>query len=254
MTLRDGMRRLVSRTTSATRSRIAAAIVIVPFAVLTFASAGTAGAVPQPAGSAIKYSVQPGDTLWKIALRYDTTVDALVAANRIKNPDLIFPAQVVWVPASAPAVQKAVAQASSLKPVFPLRDYRGKVVDHWGSFKGSQGAVDLMAAEGTPIYAMMGGQVVSAGWSDRGGWNLWISGANGLQYYYAHMRQRPFVAAGAYVATGQQVGVVGNTGDSAAPHLHIAIGPQISVVGNAQGLRPGYGINFDVSKYLNNLL
>ena len=254
MTLRDRIRRLASRMTSVRRSRIAAAILIVPLAVLAFASAGPVGAVPQPAGMAIRYSVQPGDTLWKIAVQYDTTVDALVKANRIPDRDLIFPGQVVWVPSSAPAVQRAVAQVSSSKPVFPLPGYRGRVVHHWGTFKGSLGAADLMAAEGTPISAIMGGRVVSAGWSDRGGWNLWISGNNGLQYYYAHMRQRPSVGAGAYVVTGQKVGVVGNTGDSAAPHLHIAIGPEISVVGNAQGLRPGYGINFDVAKYLNDLL
>lgn len=35
------------------------------------------------------YVVSPGDTLWKIAKRYNTTVDALAKLNNIENPDLI---------------------------------------------------------------------------------------------------------------------------------------------------------------------
>jgi murein DD-endopeptidase MepM/ murein hydrolase activator NlpD len=198
--------------------------------------------------------VQLNDSLWKIAIKYDTTVEALVAANHIEDPDLIHPNDVVWVPVREQVAQRALAQVSSSKPVLPLRGYRGAVQEHWGGFVGSQGAADLMAAEGTRIYAVMGGRVVSSGLTEAGGWNILIQGNDGLQYYYAHMRQRALPAAGEYVVTGEHIGYVGNTGNSAAPHLHIAIGPQISVVGNAQGLRPGYGINFDVSKFLNKLL
>ncbi|MDI9258587.1 LysM peptidoglycan-binding domain-containing protein [Alicyclobacillus sendaiensis] len=34
----------------------------------------------------MKYIVQPGDTLGNIAVKYDTTVSAIVRANGIKNP------------------------------------------------------------------------------------------------------------------------------------------------------------------------
>ncbi|NPV53715.1 MAG: LysM peptidoglycan-binding domain-containing protein [Firmicutes bacterium] len=43
------------------------------------------------------YTVQPGDTLWKIAMQFGTTVDALTRLNGIKNPDLIYPGQVLRV-------------------------------------------------------------------------------------------------------------------------------------------------------------
>lgn len=39
--------------------------------------------------SMLFYVVQPGDTLWKIARHYQTTVDALAQANQIANPDRI---------------------------------------------------------------------------------------------------------------------------------------------------------------------
>ncbi|QEK13278.1 DUF3794 domain-containing protein [Crassaminicella thermophila] len=37
------------------------------------------------------YYVQPGDTLWKIAKRYHTTVDDLIKTNNIENPERIIP-------------------------------------------------------------------------------------------------------------------------------------------------------------------
>ena len=47
----------------------------------------------QDYGAIILYIVQPGDTLWKIAKRYGVSVETLIAANDIKNPDLIQPGQ-----------------------------------------------------------------------------------------------------------------------------------------------------------------
>jgi len=37
------------------------------------------------------YVVQDGDSLWKIAKRYNTTVEEIIAINEIESPDLIFP-------------------------------------------------------------------------------------------------------------------------------------------------------------------
>lgn len=47
---------------------------------------------------AATYVVQPGDTLWGISRRFNTTVDALVRANNIPNPNLIYVGQVLQVP------------------------------------------------------------------------------------------------------------------------------------------------------------
>jgi LysM repeat protein len=37
------------------------------------------------------YRVKKGDTLWKLAKRFNTTVDEIVKLNSIENPDLIYP-------------------------------------------------------------------------------------------------------------------------------------------------------------------
>ncbi len=44
-----------------------------------------------------EYVVKSGDTLTKIALEYDTTVERLVEENSISNPNLIFPGQVLRI-------------------------------------------------------------------------------------------------------------------------------------------------------------
>ncbi len=53
------------------------------------------GAAPQ---GAIEHVVQRGETLFSIALRYGTTVEAIASANRIFNPDLIFIGQRLTIP------------------------------------------------------------------------------------------------------------------------------------------------------------
>lgn len=40
------------------------------------------------------YTVKPGDSLWIIARRYNTTIANIVRLNRIQNPRLIYPGQV----------------------------------------------------------------------------------------------------------------------------------------------------------------
>ena len=53
-----------------------------------------------PSAGETTYVVQPGDNLFRIALRYDTTVEAIASANGIANPALIYVGQELTVPSS----------------------------------------------------------------------------------------------------------------------------------------------------------
>lgn len=45
------------------------------------------------------YTVQPGDSMWKIAVKYRVGLSEIIAANpQIKNPSLIYPKQVLTIP------------------------------------------------------------------------------------------------------------------------------------------------------------
>lgn len=47
------------------------------------------------------YTVQSGDTLWKIARLYSTTVDALASYNGIEDPDYIYIGDVIKIPSTS---------------------------------------------------------------------------------------------------------------------------------------------------------
>lgn len=54
--------------------------------------------VVTPGGATTTYTVQAGDTLFKIAQAFGVTVAAMVTANNIANPSLIKPGQVLTIP------------------------------------------------------------------------------------------------------------------------------------------------------------
>jgi LysM repeat protein len=49
--------------------------------------------------SAVLHQVAPGDTMYRIAERYDSTVDMLAALNRLERPDILSVAQLIFIPA-----------------------------------------------------------------------------------------------------------------------------------------------------------
>jgi LysM repeat protein len=51
----------------------------------------------------MNYIVKQGDTLTAIAKKHDTTVEALVASNGIKNKDRIYVGQIIMIPAKEPS-------------------------------------------------------------------------------------------------------------------------------------------------------
>lgn len=59
---------------------------------------GPVGSSTSGSGTGRTYTVQPGDSLWAIARRFGTTIDAIVSANKIRNPELIFPGEVLKIP------------------------------------------------------------------------------------------------------------------------------------------------------------
>lgn len=46
----------------------------------------------------IIYTVQPGDTLYSIAKLYGSTIQSIIDANNITNPNLIYPGSVILIP------------------------------------------------------------------------------------------------------------------------------------------------------------
>ena len=70
------------------------------------ASALLAGALTVSAAAAgLSHTVAPGDTMWKLAVRYQVGAGEIIAANpQVQNPNLIYPGQVLSIPQVADAV------------------------------------------------------------------------------------------------------------------------------------------------------
>ena len=87
--------------------------------------------------------------------------------------------------------------------------------------------VDIFAKKGTPVTAVIDGQV-RTGSGGIGGNHVWLSGGvlglSGARYYYAHLDSFA-VESGDSVKQGAIVGYVGNTGNAknTPPHLHFGI-------------------------------
>jgi murein DD-endopeptidase MepM/ murein hydrolase activator NlpD len=82
--------------------------------------------------------------------------------------------------------------------------------------------MDIAAPRGTPIRAAMAGRVSAVGYDNTFGNFVVITHQAGYRTLYGHMDVIR-VRSGAYVNSGDQVGDVGNTGQSTGPHLHFTV-------------------------------
>ena len=101
--------------------------------------------VPTPIPPTQTYVVQPGDTLTRIAARFGTTVQALVQANNIVNPNLIFVGQVLVIPGTGPvptAVPPVLPTAPGVTPVPPPTGFafggQSQTFANVGAMQGAQ--------------------------------------------------------------------------------------------------------------------
>jgi murein DD-endopeptidase MepM/ murein hydrolase activator NlpD len=135
-------------------------------------------------------------------------------------------------PDNAPPVvvaeQVTVAPSGLAIPVTGIK--AAQLTDTYDAARGAgrrHDAIDIMAAEGTPVIAAADGTVEKLFNSVRGGTTIYVrSPDQKWQYYYAHLSAyAPGLHEGQQVKRGQVIGRVGHTGDASpdGPHLHFAI-------------------------------
>jgi murein DD-endopeptidase MepM/ murein hydrolase activator NlpD len=88
---------------------------------------------------------------------------------------------------------------------------------------GVHQGIDLGSSSSVTIVAADSGVVAYSGWANGGyGITVLIDHGNGFQSLYAHM-STTLVSCGQPIGQGQQVGILGSTGNSTGPHLHFEI-------------------------------
>jgi Peptidase family M23 len=99
---------------------------------------------------------------------------------------------------------------------------------------------DVMANCGTPLVAVHTAKVKFVGRQSLAGNYIVISSDDGTaDYVYMHLRDKPLVAKGDEVTTGQTIGYVGRTGDATACHLHFELWPAPGWYTGGQAVDPG---------------
>ena len=87
-------------------------------------------------------------------------------------------------------------------------------------------AADIAAPSGAPVVALADAVVLSIVDDSRCGIGLILRTEEGLTWVYCHLLQRdPSIVPGSFLEAGRPVGLVGSTGNSTGPHLHLGLKP-----------------------------
>jgi len=195
--------------------------------------------------SGVDYEVQKGDNLNSIAKKYQANIDKILSYNNlsnisdIKTGDLIFlpegikPTKVVSsykAPTVANKPKTTPADVYSDEDLPPASDLSANTKFLWPVlshritqyFSWRHTGLDVGDKVGNPIYATEDGKVERSGWSTGYGYNVIINHGNGLETLYGHASQL-LVKTGETVSRGQVIALVGNTGWSTGPHLHLEV-------------------------------
>jgi len=139
---------------------------------------------------------------------------------------------------SGGTVTRQASSSASTEPLslgFELYAYAFPILGphDYGGAEGRFGAArsghthegqDVMAKCGTPLVAARGGQVQYSGFQAAAGNYLVIDGkGTGYDFAYMHLLEPSPLEEGATVRTGEPIGIVGETGDATACHLHFEI-------------------------------
>jgi murein DD-endopeptidase MepM/ murein hydrolase activator NlpD len=166
--------------------------------------------------------VRPGDTVAAIARRNGVEPADVRAANGVADDRLYAGARLVIDPAASTGGRANAPTGPRI--LCPVRG--ASFVNDWGfprggGTRGHQGT-DLFAPRGTPVGAPITGTITFA--TDRlGGRTFTIVSPSGWVAYGAHLAST--VGGSRWVAAGQLVGTVGDSGNArgGAPHLHLQL-------------------------------
>ena len=184
--------------------------------------------------SSIWHRIAAGETLSRIAVHYRVSIDEIVAANGIRDPNAITAGGLLLIPEGEPrrpgrtpslSIGVAAAGVAGELPGAVLAwPVRGPISSPFGVREGRlhQG-VDLRVPDGTPVRAADDGEVIYAGRGLRGYGHLVVLRHLGdLSTVYAH-NSSILVAERQQVLRGQPIALSGHSGRATAPHLHFEV-------------------------------
>lgn len=206
--------------------------------------------------NSFQHTIEPGESLYAIARRYDVTTDAIVRANSMSAPDQIFVGQKIIIPGRAdllaardnqsdttttgsiqqnapetpaPAAEPAptTIRTAAVDPtaVTSAGNFRwpvqGRVIVDFATSRDT--GINIEAPEGAAVRAAENGTVIYVGNDVPGYGNLvLVRHSNGYVSAYAHLKDIT-VAKDEVLERGDALGTIGMTGSVNRPQLHFEL-------------------------------
>ena len=177
-----------------------------------------------PSMDGVMYTVKKNDSVQMIAKEFGVSFEDILDANDITDEALNI-GQRLFIP-GASLSKEEIRRALGELFIYPIK---GKLTSPFGyrrdPFTGRRSfhsGIDLAAPQGTPIKVVMDGTISEMSFSRVFGNYMIVTHANGYQTLYGHVSA--FKAKrGEKVVQGETIALVGNTGMSTGPHVHLSI-------------------------------
>lgn len=203
-----------------------------------------------PPITGVIHIVKNGDTAAALAKKYGGNEERIIAYNRLPKDGILLGGEEVIIPDGHPIAGTIAKKSAPVSLDTQIRrvgtytqqgsllaalkfNYLPDLGDffkipaggfNWGILHGRNG-IDIANACGTSIYAAAEGSVAVAdaiGWNGGFGKYIKIVHANGAETLYAHA-SKILVSVGQAVTKGQQIALMGTTGQSTGCHVHFEV-------------------------------
>ncbi|MBQ0040328.1 MAG: M23 family metallopeptidase [Treponema sp.] len=179
-----------------------------------------------PSTDGLIHTVAKNESIASIANKYGITATDIIDINDLSSEILVAGTD-LFIPGAkldSTTLQKAMGEifTNPLKVRYRITSRFGFRHDPITGVASSHKGLDMACPTGTPIYACRSGKVLKSSFSPLYGNYVVIEHIDGYQTLYAHM-SKALAKKGDRVGQGTKIGLVGNTGYSTGPHLHLSV-------------------------------
>lgn len=191
----------------------------------------------------LQYIIQPGDTLYFIALKFNTTVKSIMEANQITDPNGTYVGQVIRIPISAKMPKgnqsfPLLSRGSTGPFVFLLQSYLAGL----GYYQGAMDGVYGPSTEGSVVQFQLGRRLIPNGTTDYLTWKYLLEENESLSH--APPFQAKMIFPGLFVLLSADKKVY-NTGESIRLTLmKLNLSPQNMTLHYISGQRYDFKITY----------
>ncbi|MBS7241424.1 M23 family metallopeptidase [Treponema sp.] len=179
-----------------------------------------------PSIDGLIHIVSKNESIGSISKKYGASVTDIVDTNDLTS-EILKEGMELFIPGArldSNTLQRAMGEifTNPLKTKYRITSRFGYRLDPITGVASTHKGLDMACPTGTPIYACRSGRVMKSAFSSLYGNYIVVEHVDGYQTLYAHM-SKSLVKKGDKVSQGSKIGLVGSTGYSTGPHLHLTI-------------------------------